>query len=152
MLKLSGLEIGGNAPGAPDDADCGEVKDGKVGCEDGGIDIGEGWRALAVLWLDVDVGAAGAGAEADPTRDYLQSVPKVGQLVKRVIAYRMLNILDFLRSNRARFTLKGEDVSVEIRFAVDIMDDLSKALGPTARFAFQWANTKTFSEQILFIE
>jgi hypothetical protein len=68
--------MGGNAPGPPDDADCGEVKDGRVGCEDGGIDIGEGWRTLEVVWLDVDVGAAGVGAEADPTRVYLKSVPK----------------------------------------------------------------------------
>jgi hypothetical protein len=48
VLKLSGLEIGGNAPG-PDDADCGEVKDGRVGCEDGGTDIGDGWRAFEEL-------------------------------------------------------------------------------------------------------
>jgi hypothetical protein len=43
-------------------------------------------------------------------------------------------------------------VSVEISFAVDIVNDFSKALGASAGFAFQWADTEAFSEQILFIE
>lgn len=122
----------------PEGADAIDGEDGAATgwWEGAGADAWGVWRVL--------------GAAAEPPRVFTKSAACSTQLLNGT--YWVANVFHFSCCHSAAAFLKTQDMLVEILGAIYVENDFAQTLWPIRWCVLQRADTKTFSEQIPFIE